>query len=94
MDCIPFAGLDATASPEQMSLADIGDCLRKKPLESLLAVRLPAAPLFFPNFAPFVDGAGIVAIDPLRAMQSASEDFPRIPLVAGVTSIESYRYTG
>jgi neuroligin len=27
-------------------------------------------------------------------MQSASEDFPRIPLVAGVTSIESYRYTG
>ena len=94
MDCIPFAGLDAAASPEQMSLADIGDCLRKKPLESLLAVRLPAAPRFFPNFAPFVDGAGIVAIDPRRAMQSASEDFPRIPLVAGVTSIESYRYTG
>jgi neuroligin len=94
MDCEPFAGSDGAASAEQMSLADIGDCLRKKPLESLMAVRLPAPPRFFASFAPFVDGAGIVAIDPLRAMQSASEDFARIPLVAGVTSIESYRYTG
>ena len=92
MDCRPFAALDEAASAEQMSLADIGDCLRKKPLDSLLSVRLPAHPQFVASFAPFVDGAGIVAIDPLDAMRSTSDDFARIPLVAGVTSIESYRY--
>ncbi len=81
---------------KEMSLmmADIGDCLRKRPLESLMAVRLPPTPRFCTTFAPFVDGAGIVAVDPLHAMQSTSQDFARIPLVAGVTSIESYRHTG
>ena len=76
------------------ALADIGDCLRKRPLEALLAVRLPATPRFCSTFAPFVDGAGIVAVDPLQAMQSSSQDFARIPLVAGVTSVESYRHIG
>lgn len=85
MDCV-------MAVPD--ALADIGDCLRKRPLESLLAVRLPATPRFCPTFAPFVDGAGIVAVDPLQAMQSSSQDFARIPLVAGVTSVESYRHIG
>ena len=86
MDC----SLLAHPQPE---LADIGDCLRKKSLEQLLSVRLPNTPRFCPTFAPFVDGAGIVAMDPLQAMQSASQDFARIPLVAGVTSVESYRDT-
>lgn len=75
-------------------LADIGDCLRKRSLEQLLSLKLPATPRFCPTFAPFVDGAGIVAIDPLQAMQSASQDFARIPLVAGVASVESYRDIG
>ena len=86
MDCGPL--------PVPESLADIGDCLRKRPLDSLLAVRLPATPRFCPTFAPFVDGAGIVAVEPLQAMQSTSQDFARIPLIAGVTSVESYRHTG
>ena len=86
MDC----SLLAHPQPE---LADIGDCLRKKSLEQLLSVRLPNTPRFCPTFAPFVDGAGIVAMDPLQAMQSASQDFARIPLVAGVASVESYRDT-
>lgn len=94
MGCEPFSKLQGITSPEQLSLADIGDCLRKVSLDSLLAVRLPDAPRFCPTFAPFIDGAGIVAVDPLHAMQSASEDFGRIALIAGVTSIESYRYTG
>lgn len=85
MDCGPYSVPD--------SLADIGDCLRKRPLEALLAIRLPSTPRFCSTFAPFVDGAGIVAVDPLHAMQSASQDFARIPLVAGVTSVESYRHT-
>ncbi|KAI9563146.1 hypothetical protein GHT06_010604 [Daphnia sinensis] len=92
MGCEPFA--KSQGSAEQMSMADIGDCLRKVPLDSLMAVRLPETPRFCPTFAPFIDGAGIVAVDPLRAMQSSSEDFARIPLIAGVTSVESYRYTG
>lgn len=87
LDCSPPAAVAE-------SLADIGDCLRKKSLDSLLAVRLPATPRFCPVFAPFIDGAGIVAVDPLQAMQSSSQDFVRIPLVAGVTSLESYRHTG
>lgn len=77
-----------------LMMADIGDCLRKRSLDSLLAVRLPPTPRFCSTFAPFVDGAGIVSVDPLYAMQSSSQDFVRIPLVAGVTSIESYRHTG
>ena len=77
-----------------LMMADIGDCLRKRPLDSLMNVRLPPTPRFCTSFAPFVDGAGIVAVDPLQAMQSASQDFVRIPLVAGVTSIESYRHIG
>lgn len=85
LECGPLPG------PEP--LADIGECLRKKPLEALLAVRLPDAPRFLPTFAPFVDGAGAVALDPLHAMQTASEDFARIPLVAGVVSVDSYRDT-
>ena len=85
LDCGPLSVPEA--------LADIGDCLRKKPLEALLGVRIPDVPRFLPTFAPFVDGAGAVALDPLHAMQSASEGFPRIPLVAGVVSVESYRDT-
>nr|CAH0103200.1 unnamed protein product [Daphnia galeata] len=90
MDC------DQHQSNKEMNLmmADIGDCLRKRPLDSLMNVRLPPTPRFCTSFAPFVDGAGIVAVDPLQAMQSASQDFVRIPLVAGVTSIESYRHIG
>lgn len=80
--------------PQQPELADIGDCLRRRPLEQLLNLKLPEPPRFSSTFAPFVDGAGIVAMDPLHAMQSASQDFARIPLVAGVTSVESYRHTG
>ncbi|XP_057367984.1 neuroligin-1-like [Daphnia carinata] len=92
MGCEPFG--KSQGSTEQMSLADIGDCLRKVPLDSLMAVRLPETPRFCATFAPFIDGAGIVAVDPLHAMQTSSEDFARISLVAGVTSVESYRYTG
>ncbi|KZS00386.1 Uncharacterized protein APZ42_003313 [Daphnia magna] len=92
MGCEPFT--KSQGSLEQMSLADIGDCLRKVSLDSLMAVRLAETPRFCPTFAPFIDGAGIVAVDPLHAMQSSSEDFARIPLIAGVTSVESYRYTG
>jgi neuroligin len=90
MDC------DQHQSNKEMNLmmADIGDCLRKRPLDSLMNVRLPPTPRFCTSFAPFVDGAGIVAVDPLQAMQSASQHFVRIPLVAGVTSIESYRHIG
>ena len=69
--------------------ADIGGCLRKKSLSQLLQVQ-PTACRFCPTFAPFVDGA-VIAIDPLTAMQSDSDHFVRIPLVAGVTSVESYR---
>ncbi|KAI9562716.1 hypothetical protein GHT06_010170 [Daphnia sinensis] len=82
------------AKEMNLMMADIGDCLRKRSLDSLMAVRLPPTPRFCTTFAPFVDGAGIVSVDPLHAMQSSSQDFARIPLVAGVTSIESYSHTG
>ena len=63
--------------------ADIGDCLRKKPLAALLSIQLET-PRFWPGFAPF--------IDPLVAMQSTSNNFHNFPLLAGVTSLESYRF--
>ena len=85
--------LECGPMPVPDALADIGDCLRKKPLEALLAVRLADVPRFTATFAPFVDGAGAVALEPLHAMRTASDGFPRIPLVAGVVSVESYRDT-
>ena len=72
--------------------ADIGDCLRGKPLAALLAVRTDhRTPRFLPAFAPFVDGH-IIAVDPLTAMQTpGSTPFHTYPLMAGVTTMESYR---
>jgi neuroligin len=70
--------------------ADIGDCLRKKPLAALLSIQLET-PRFWPGFAPFIDGY-IVPVDPLVAMQSTSNNFHNFPLLAGVTSLESYRF--
>jgi hypothetical protein len=94
MDCDQHQSNKEENKEMNLMMADIGDCLRKRPLDSLMNVRLPPTPRFCTSFAPFVDGAGIVAVDPLQAMQSASQHFVRIPLVAGVTSIESYRHIG
>lgn len=70
--------------------ADIGDCLRRKPLAALLDVQLSETPRFWPPFAPFVDGH-LVPVDPSDAIRSTSAAFHSIPLLAGVTSLESYR---
>jgi neuroligin len=95
MDCDQHQSNKEENKEMNLMMADIaGDCLRKRPLDSLMNVRLPPTPRFCTSFAPFVDGAGIVAVDHLQVMQSASQDFVRIPLVAGVTSIESYRHIG
>ena len=80
MDC------PKSATPD----ADIGDCLRKKPLASLLGVHVET-PRFWPTFAPFIDGS-IIEMDPLLAMQSGSQSFKNYALMAGVTSVESYRH--
>jgi len=112
MDC-PAIG-SSTSSAE---MADIGDCLRKRPLDRLMELQQKLLNeqqmvlgrsnsnnqrLLFglrpgwdtPLFAPFVDGGGLVPLEPLLAMQSAArQHFGSIALVAGVTSVESYRQT-
>ena len=119
MDCSSTIG-SSTSSAE---MADIGDCLRKRPLDRLMELQQKLLneqqmilgrshsqnnnnnnqqSLLFglrpgwdtPLFAPFVDGGGLVPLEPLLAMQSAArQHFGSIALVAGVTSVESYRQT-
>ena len=103
MDC-PSIGTSASSA----EMADIGDCLRKRPLDRLLQLqdklllnqKMATVQQFLtagwdsPIFAPFVDGGGLVPLDPLLAMQSAArQHFGSIALVAGVTTVESYRQT-
>ncbi|CAK1549816.1 unnamed protein product [Leptosia nina] len=85
---------------------DLAPCLRNKPLDELLAVRLEP-PRFLPGFAPFVDGTVIVnpsfappPTDSSRlgagaaAVASAAghelADFPHRELLFGLTTTESY----
>ncbi|CAH1368932.1 neuroligin-1 [Tenebrio molitor] len=78
---------------------DLAPCLRKKPLEELLKIRIDA-PRFLPGFAPFIDGT--ILVNPTSAPPTGSTatvatsagyelaDFPDRDLLFGLTSTESY----
>ncbi|KYB27420.1 neuroligin-1 [Tribolium castaneum] len=78
---------------------DLAPCLRKKPLDELLKVRIDS-PRFLPGFAPFIDGT--ILLNPSSAPPAGSTstvatsagyelaDFPERDLLFGLTSTESY----
>ncbi|XP_031345725.1 neuroligin-1 [Photinus pyralis] len=78
---------------------DLAPCLRLKPLDDLLSVKVNP-PRFLPGFAPFIDGT--ILLNPTNAPPTSSSstvatsagfelaDFPERDLLFGLTSTESY----
>ncbi|KAJ8915609.1 hypothetical protein NQ315_003393, partial [Exocentrus adspersus] len=78
---------------------DLAPCLRLKPLNQLLGVKVDT-PRFLPGFAPFIDGT--ILLNPTNPPPTSSSstvatsagyelaDFPERDLLFGLTSTESY----
>ncbi|XP_065083960.1 neuroligin-1-like [Ochlerotatus camptorhynchus] len=69
------------------STDDITDCLRDKPLEALMGVRLTAV-RFMPSWGPFLPLED--SLDPEFAMEHSGEGFITSELMLGMTTTESY----
>ncbi|XP_039436963.1 neuroligin-3-like isoform X1 [Culex pipiens pallens] len=69
------------------STDDITDCLRDKPLEALMGVRLTTV-RFMPSWGPFLPLED--ALDPEFAMEHSGEGFITSELMLGMTTTESY----
>ncbi|XP_021705223.1 neuroligin-1 [Aedes aegypti] len=69
------------------STDDITECLRDKPLEALMGVRLNAV-RFMPSWGPFLPLED--SLDPEFAMEHSGEGFITSELMLGMTTTESY----
>ncbi|XP_053679732.1 neuroligin-1-like [Anopheles nili] len=69
------------------STDDVTDCLRDKPIEALMGVRL-ASVRFMPTWGPFLPLED--SLDPEFAMEHSGEGFITSELMLGVTTTESY----
>nr|XP_029724774.1 neuroligin-4, X-linked-like [Aedes albopictus] len=69
------------------STDDITECLRDKPLEALMGVRLTAV-RFMPSWGPFLPLED--SLDPEFAMEHSGEGFITSELMLGMTTTESY----
>ncbi|EJY57653.1 AAEL017095-PA, partial [Aedes aegypti] len=69
------------------STDDITECLRDKPLEALMGVRLHAV-RFMPSWGPFLPLED--SLDPEFAMEHSGEGFITSELMLGMTTTESY----
>ncbi|XP_058459148.1 neuroligin-4, X-linked-like [Malaya genurostris] len=69
------------------STDDITDCLRDKPLEALMGVRLTNV-RFMPSWGPFLPLEN--SLDPEFAMEHSGEGFITSELMLGMTTTESY----
>jgi neuroligin len=66
---------------------DITECLRSKPLEALMGVKLTTV-RFMPSWGPFLPLED--SLDPEFAMEHSGESFITTDLMLGVTTTESY----
>lgn len=66
---------------------DITDCLRDKPIEALMGVRLTNV-RFMPSWGPFLPLED--SLDPEFAMEHSGEGFITSELMLGMTTTESY----
>ncbi|KFB50048.1 AGAP011916-PA-like protein [Anopheles sinensis] len=69
------------------STDDITDCLRDKPIEALMGVRLTSV-RFMPSWGPFLPLED--SLDPEFAMEHSGEGFITSELMLGATTTESY----
>ncbi|XP_055619469.1 neuroligin-1-like [Toxorhynchites rutilus septentrionalis] len=77
----------AGKSGRKPSTDDITECLRDKPLEALMGVRLTAV-RFMPSWGPFLPLED--SLDPEFAMEHSGEGFITSELMLGMTTTESY----
>ncbi|XP_077295695.1 uncharacterized protein LOC143917932 [Arctopsyche grandis] len=75
-----------------MSADDLADCLRKKRLSDIMAIRV-LVPKFVTPFGPIIDGL-VIPNNPDSIMRIYKDLFSRYELLYGCTELESYHLLG